>query len=95
MPLDEMAAEPAVGAHRPLEVDALPGRSDPSVVTRAVSGPMSASHAPASRAVTVRQTPSTDTLSPSCSSPASGGVEPQPVARLDADRPATRSPPLQ
>ena len=41
--LHEVAAEAAVGAHRPLEVDRLIGAAaTPSVVTRAVSGPMSA-----------------------------------------------------
>src|SRR4051812_17659960 len=45
-----------------------PGLSLPSVVTRTVSGPMSACRYVASRRVAVRHTPFTDTLSPSCSS---------------------------
>ena len=43
VPLDEVSAEAAVGAQRPLEVhDGCPRSSEPSVVTRAVSGPTSA-----------------------------------------------------
>src|ERR671913_1179863 len=50
---------------------AAPGRSDSSVVTRAVSGETSASMVPNSVATTVRHTPLMATLSPSTSSPAS------------------------
>ena len=60
-----MATEPAVGPHRSFEVDRLTGLKRPSVVTLAVSGPISAQNAAASRCATVRQTPFTDTLSPS------------------------------
>ena len=92
--LDEVAAEPAVGPHRPLEVDRLHrGRSAPSVVTRAVSGPMSACTRSPRPLVTVRHTPLTARLSPSeqlggqrasecaLAYPAAAGVTPLNVAR--------------
>src|SRR5688572_8783981 len=47
-----------------------PAVTVPRVVTRAVSGPMSAANPEASRRVTVRHTPFTDTLSPSVRSAA-------------------------
>ena len=48
MPEHEVAAQPAVGPERALEIDEAPRGSPPSVVTRSVSGPTSACNLAAS-----------------------------------------------
>ena len=67
--LDDVPAEPAVGAQRPLQVDRpARRRAAPSAVTRRVSGDTSMHHGGPSRRITVRQTPLVARLSPSASS---------------------------